>query len=184
MNVNWIEARYGSRKGLVLTAWHQLLNVFGLYKPDDIPWNTIERFVFVCSGNICRSAFAEAVAKSIGIHAISVGIHAIENAPANMQAIITAKKLGYSLDEHRTTPIMYPLLKKTDLLIAMEPWQAKLVAQNLSRRSYATLLGLWGKPARPYISDPYNRSPEYFEKCFNYIEKSVHAIAAKLSTQS
>jgi len=177
---DWFTARYGSRKGFAKSKWHQLLYYFGRYREYAVPWGSIERLVFVCSGNICRSAFAETVAKSLGVDAISVGLHAIEGEPANAQAIITAKSLGYDLTTHRTTPVMYPVFKKTDLFIAMEPWQAEIIKKNLSRKHHATLLGIWAKPTCPYIDDPYLRSESYFKYCFNYIEKSVHAISDKI----
>ena len=146
----------------------------------DTMFHKIERLVFVCSGNICRSAFAEAVAKARGFDAISVGVHAIQDVPANDQAIITARAMGYDLSSHRTKPIMYPVLKKTDLLVAMEPWQARLVSEGLFPKHYTTLLGLWGRTKRPYIHDPYMQYEAYFISCFNYIEKSVHAVIDKI----
>ena len=176
----WLDTKYGSRRGFVLSKWHQLLYYLGRYHKFEVPLDSIERLVFVCSGNICRSAFAEAVAKSLGMDAISVGVHAIEGASANSQAISTAHEMGYDLTSHRTTPVMYPIFKKTDLLIAMEPWQAVLVRDNLAIRHHTTLLGMWAKPIRPHIDDPYQRSEIYFKNCFNYIEKSVHAIANKI----
>ena len=178
--VNWFIARYGSRRGFVESKWHQLLYFLGRYRHYQFPRDSIERLVFVCSGNICRSAFAEAVAKSLGLEAISVGVHAIEGAQANAQAVSTAHAMGYDLTTHRTTPAMYPVYKKTDLLIAMEPWQAELIRENLAQTCHTTLLGMWAKPVRPYIADPYERSDQYFKNCFTYIEKSIHAIANKI----
>lgn len=184
MSINWFDAHYGSNKGFVESKWHQLLYTFGRYTQNDIPWASVNRLVFVCSGNICRSAFAEFVAKSIEMDSVSAGVHAIHDAPANEQAIITAKAMGYDLSAHRTTPIMYPILKKNDLLIAMEPWQAELLMTNLARHHHITLLGMWGNPIKPYIPDPFHSSAAYFERCFNYIERSVHAIANKIRSAS
>ncbi len=75
---------------------------------------------FFCKGNICRSAFAEAIAKSMGVDARSAGFYAIEGAPANEEVIKSAQDMGYDLSNHRTPPIMYAVLRKTDLLVAME----------------------------------------------------------------
>ena len=178
--MSWFSTHYGSRKGFVVSKWHQLLYYLGRYQQYDVPWSRIERLVFVCTGNICRSAFSEAVAKAMGFDAISVGVYAIEGAPANAQAIRTAQAMGYDLTGHRTTPVMYPIFKKTDLLVAMEPWQAELVRDNLSRVHCTTLLGIWANPRRPYLHDPYMQADAYFEQCFNYIEKSVHAVVDKI----
>jgi protein-tyrosine phosphatase len=164
MMTNWLKNYYGSREGFINTKWHQLLYLLGRYRMyEEVPWNSIKRFVFVCSGNICRSAFAEAVAKSRGVDAISTGVHAIEGAPANKQAISTAQAMGYDLTLHRTTPIMYPIFNKTDLLIAMEPWQADIAALNLAQKYHTTLLGIWMKPMQPFIYDPYRQSEFYFK---------------------
>lgn len=182
---SWIARQYGSRRGLVRTIWHQLLGKLRIYRHySNIDWASVERLVFVCKGNICRSAYAEVVARSLGIEAISCGIDAIENAPADADAITMAKHLGFDLDGHVSRPIMYLILRKTDLLIAMDPYQAEFLHKNLVREHSTTLLGLWGRPVLPYIQDPYGCSPDYFEKCFCQIQNSVRDIASKIEKPS
>lgn len=178
--LDWINGRYASRRGFINTKWYQLQYRMGRYQQYKVPLSSIERLVFVCTGNICRSAFAEAVAKSMGMKAISVGVHAIEGAVAAEQTIYTAQMMGYDLSNHRSTPVMYPTYSKSDLLIAMEPWQGELVRQNLALEYNTTLLGLWGIPKQPYIHDPYMSSGSYFIHCFKYIEKSVHALIDRI----
>lgn len=177
----WIDARYGSRRGLMLTVWHRLLYLLGRYRPyKNVDWQSIERLVFVCKANICRSAYAEAYARSLGIEAISCGVLTSEDAPADEHAILAARQRGISLEGHKSTPIMYLILRKTDLLVAVEPWQADLIARNLIRKHYCTLLGLWSRPALPHIHDPYGSSPAYFQQCFARIEQSVYGLAKKI----
>jgi protein-tyrosine phosphatase len=79
---------------------------------------------FVCNGNIYRSAYAEVVARSLGVEAISCGLDAIEDAHAKKSAMRAAKRGGFNLGEHRTRPVMHLTLKRTDLIVSMEPWQA------------------------------------------------------------
>jgi len=173
--------RYGSRRGFVRAYWHRLLYLLGIYgKYRQIDWSAVERVVFVCKGNICRSAFAEVVARSVGIEAVSCGLSTIVDAPANKDAVRAARELGFDLEDHKTTPIMYLVLKKTDLLVAMEPWHAVFLDKHLYRQQHRTLLGLWLRPASPCIPDPYGLSPVYFRTCFTYIEKSVYEIAIQL----
>lgn len=172
-----LKAKYGSRRGFVESKRQQLLYYLGGYKEYTVlPWSDIKRLVFVCSGNICRSAFAEAVAKTLGFAAVSAGVHAIEGAKADGNAISTAQLMGYDLNDHRTTPIMYPVYSETDLFVAMEPWQADIVQHNMALKYHVTLFGIWGTPVRPYLHDPYMCSEMYFKYCFNYIENTVHAI--------
>ena len=180
---HWIKQKYGSRRGLVRTLWHQLLYITGRYRNyRNIDWNTVERLVFVCKGNICRSAFAEYVARKHGIQAISLGLDTIENAPANIDAQKAAKELGYDLSQHKTTPVMYVILKKTDLLVAMEPWQADFLTKHLCRNHQCTLLGLWNQPALPHIQDPYGASSLYFERCFTLIQQGVRELVGELKS--
>ena len=75
---------------------------------------------------------------------------------------------------------MYVIFRKTDLIVAMEPWQADSLTKNLKRKHYITLLGLWMCPLRPHVQDPYGHSATYFNNCFDYIENSVDEIAKKI----
>ena len=182
---HWMARHYGSRRGFLRTYWHHLLYLLGGYREyRKVDWQSVERLVFVCKGNICRSAYAEAVAKSLGIDAISCGLDTIEDAPANREAINTAKRLGFNLQEHRTTPIMYLILRKTDLLVSMEPWQGEFLKRHLVKKHQSTLLGLWSRPILPYIQDPYGSKQPYFETCFNYIQSSVNELAKKIKNKS
>jgi len=176
----WIKDNYGSRRGFLRTWWHRFLCLFGKYRVNkNIDWGSVERLVFVCKGNICRSAYAEAIARSLGVEAVSCGLQTIVAVPANEGAIKAARARGVDLESHRTTPIMYMALKKTDLLVAMEPWHLAYMQKYLMRDHAYTLLGLWHRPVRPLIQDPYGFSLAYFDHCFNFIEKAVHGLSEK-----
>lgn len=178
---HWIDACYGSRRGFVRSYWFRLLYFFGKYKSyQNIDWCAVERLVFVCKGNICRSAFAEVVARSQGVKAVSCGIDTIENSLANKDAMKMAENLGFELAEHKTTPVMYLVLKKTDLLVVMEPWQAEFLNKNLYRAHQYTLLGLWSQSVSPHIQDPYGANSAYFKRCFVYIQGSVDELIKKI----
>ena len=158
-----------------------MLYLFGRYRGyRQVDWNSVERLVFVCKGNICRSPYAEAVARSLAIVSISCGINTINGAPANADAICAAAEKGASIMEHQSKPIQSLALKKGDLLIAMEPWQAEYLKQKLVKGSGCTLLGLWGAPIYPYIHDPFGSSSAYFNNCFKYIEKAVYEITRQI----
>ena len=177
----WLADRYGSRRGFVLTLWHKFLYMIGRYRAyRHIDWDSVERLVFVCKGNICRSAYAEVIAKSLGVEAVSCGIDTRNGLPANADAILAAKARGVDLSKHKTTPISSLVHKKGDLLIAMEPWQADHLVNKLSGDHKISLLGIWSGFKRPHIHDPYGASSIYFNHCFNYIEKSVNEVAHKV----
>ena len=178
---HWLAERFGSRRGFVQTCWYRILYLAGSYRNyQQIDWESVERLVFVCKGNICRSAYAEAVARSLNIDSISCGIHTQHDLPANKGAIRAAEVKGVDLKKHKTTPIQSLVIREGDLLVVMEPWQADYIARELDESYRCSLLGLWGQPVNPHIQDPYGASSVYFNYCFNYIEKSVHEIAGKI----
>ena len=177
----WFADHYGSRRGFVRTIWYRIRYFAGGYRHyRKIDWRSVERLVFVCKGNICRSAYAEAVAKSLDIDSVSCGVDTRNNYPANEKAILAAEVKGFYLKEHRTTPIQLLDIRASDLFIAMEPWQADLIGREYGDKCKCSLLGLWGRPLSPHIQDPYNATVTYFDNCFTYIEKSVHEVASKV----
>jgi len=174
---NKIKQKYGSRKGLLYFWVNKILFHFGWFnRRKKIDWPSIDRLVFVCQGNICRSAYADVLARSEGIESCSFGLNTVDGAKANDRAILMAEKLDCSLLEHRTTTYKKMVFTDKDLVIVMEPAQLRDVINRTENRYQYTLLGLWGRVKSPYIHDPYSSSEEYFETCFNVIEAAVYAI--------
>ena len=177
----WLAGHYGSRRGFVRTCWYRVLFLTGSYREyRNIDWPSVDRLVFVCKGNICRSAYAEAVARTLGVDSISCGVDTRKDFPANEEAIKVAKTKGVNLSGHRTMPIQLLDICDNDLFVVMEPWQAEYINQEYGGKRRCSLLGLWGQPVKPHIQDPYGASSFYFNYCFSYIEKAVHEIAGKI----
>ncbi len=180
---SWLKENYGSSRGFVQNWWgyfHYLLGGYRAYRRVD--WESVERLVFVCTGNICRSAYAEALAKSLGVNAVSCGLNTKNGLPADESAIQAAIVRGIDLTKHRTARIETLDLRKNDLFVAMEPWQAEQLSMIYSNQYGCTLLGLWGRPVKPHIYDPYGKSDAYFNGCFNYIDMFLHEILNKIKT--
>lgn len=177
----WLMKNHGSRSGFVKSIWHQFLYYQGYYRQyKEIDWSRVGRLVFVCKGNICRSAYAEAVANSLGLEAISFGIDTRGNTPANPDAVRTAERFSIDLKQHKTTSLMTVDLKEGDLLVAMEPCQADSLRKKFNKKYQCTLLGLWVDPAAPYIHDPYGMRPIYFDKCFTAIQTGIQVLVEKI----
>lgn len=83
--------------------------------------------VFVCSGNICRSAMAEAymadriVAAGLRgrVRVGSAGTLRIEGVPASAEAILSMQEIGVDLRRHRSRGLSEEILHGADLVIAM-----------------------------------------------------------------
>ena len=179
----WIADRYGSYRGFLSTWWHRLLYYLGRYRGyRRVDWMAVERLVFVCKGNICRSAYAEAFALGRGLASSSCGMDTRTGAEADGDAIQAARLRGIDLSRHRAMPIQSMTIGKGDLLVVMEPEQAEQLKRVTGDDHQFTLLGIWGGATRPYIRDPYGASPVYFNNCFECIERSVDGIIGKISS--
>jgi len=178
-----IDRRFGTYRGLLrLMLAHAELRSgrLGSFLNPDL--RAVERIVFVCQGNICRSCFAEWSAKGQGINAVSLGFATAGDAPAHPTAIEAARKFGVDLSLHRTTDLEDFRFGEGDLVLAMEVRQARRLVGLLSGKQLQIgLLGLWARPVRPHIHDPNRLGTEYFDTCFGVLSSAVAGLANALS---
>lgn len=86
-----------------------------------------KRVIFICSGNICRSPMAAALAPPMfearGLKAmvISCGTLGIEGQPAAANARAAIEAVGLSLEGHRSQGTQAGLLRMADHLVVMAP---------------------------------------------------------------
>jgi protein-tyrosine phosphatase len=175
-----VRDRYGGRRALLRhLASVSLMRLGRFHEYRAVNWSQVERLVFVCKGNICRSAYAEARASSAGFPAASFGIAAIPDATADASAISHAAARKISLSAHRTTGFEAFERLPGDLLVCMEPPQAKIVAKLCANSApQVTLLGLWARPVRPWLSDPYGSGDGYWRSCLDTIDSGIDRIVA------
>jgi protein-tyrosine phosphatase len=142
-----------------------------IYDPSNV-----RRLVFVCLGNINRSAFAAAVARARGLHCASIGLAAGTGLPAFPMAVEQAHRMGYDLRGHATTDLSDYVHQPGDLLLAMEVRHVgRLIAAGLPA-GRIVLLGHWATPRRIHLHDPHTLSPQYFSTCFTLIESAVRQL--------
>jgi len=178
-----INNKYGSKHGFIRHTSHRANYFFGRYREQvNIDWQKVSRLIFICSGNICRSPFAEIITKPINIDALSFGVNTTGGDAANSRAIEIAKEYGVDLSRHITSRIENYTPKNDDLIIAMEPVHLDIYSVKVSneKNTQKTLLGLWGKVHQPYIHDPYSANDIYFRRCFSQIMSAIEIISMKL----
>jgi protein-tyrosine-phosphatase len=112
------------------------------------------RILFVCSGNICRSPFAETLARDLSdradIEFASAGTIALKGNPASATGIAVAAELGVDLSDHRATHLTAEVLASADLVYAMEEEHVASVL-GLDPGARVELLSRDGDP----MPDPY-----------------------------
>lgn len=139
------------------------------------------RIVFVCTGNICRSPYAEALARQCGVSAVSCGTHAHSGSPADLAATAEAARRGIALADHRALRWQDVSLHPGDLIVAMTLRHAFAVLPRALMKRCRVLLFSSFLPQFAPIWDPYGRAPEVYREVFDLLETGVRHLS--LSTQ-
>jgi low molecular weight protein-tyrosine phosphatase len=168
---------YGGRGGYLEHVRARTLYALGVYRNiREVDWATVARLAFVCKGNICRSPYACARARSLGIQSVSFGLDAVDGAPAEPAALRNALSRGIDLSAHRSAKLQSAPAPERDLVIVFEPQQIGGVRRRNGDGTPIRLLGIWSRPVRPYIHDPYGMSDKYFQQCFSVIDANIAAL--------
>ena len=116
------------------------------------------KILFLCYGNICRSPLAAALAaQSLSNCEIeSAGFHTAIGRKCPEKIMVVARTFGVDLSQHRSVCVSREQLQNADLIIAMDLANLAQIRKECPEAlSRTTLLGLFAKPARVEIADPY-----------------------------
>lgn len=175
---------YGGKQGFLAYLRARALYALGAYRAlFDIDWASVRRVAFVCKGNICRSPYASARARLLGVPAVSFGLEATEGALADPIALRNARLRGVDLSAHRAARIDSPRIDSGDLILVFEPWQVAEATRRSGGRAPVSLLGIWAPPVYPHVQDPYGRGDRYFQRCFSLIDANVAELARRIARQ-
>lgn len=181
---DYINNNYGRKIGFLKFIASGFYYYMGGYRSLlNVDWSKVKRLVFVCHGNICRSAYAHAYAAHLGLLSESAGICAESQRKADTMAITMASYRSIDLTSHKTTHIKDFLRNEGDLFLCMEPSQAKYMLRMIEAcgtNQQVTLLGLWADEKRPFLQDPFGLTHQYWQKCLDIIDSAMTRIHLKL----
>jgi protein-tyrosine phosphatase len=147
------------------------------------------RVMFVCHGNIIRSALAEALLRQhfarAGATAVvcSAGVAATPGRPADPRAVAVARRFGVDLSEHRASLLSTALVDESDLIFIMDRLnEAEVLARFPAARGKLRRLGSLAADATDgdVIPDPFSLGADAVGAAAARIDAAVHVLTASM----
>ncbi|MDP3804628.1 MAG: low molecular weight protein arginine phosphatase [Candidatus Omnitrophota bacterium] len=156
--------------------------------------NKIKSVLFVCTGNSCRSVMAEGLLKKrlleLGkddVKVSSAGTIGLDGLPPMEETIDTLKAQGIAMDDFRSRSVTVEMIKRSDLILAMEDLHKDEILRMAPEAAGKTfLLKEFGQPGAGNdregsgVPDPIGRQIEFYKHVLNMIKKEVRRIAELL----
>ncbi len=147
-------------------------------------------FVFVCFGNIMRSAMAEfLLLRALNetgrsdIRVMSAGLHAGNGTEAHPWARLAATTAGISLSSHRAKLLTREMVDQSDAILAMDfQNKSELLAQYPDAANRIFMLSAYADPPwkNREIPDPYFGDEQKTSDCCKALDVCVRRLLATL----
>ena len=156
----------------------------GIYSQAQLDAMSTVKFLFVCTGNTCRSPMAEGIFRKylaeklqckvdqleqVGYKVSSAGVMDTSGFPASAGSLAACAAKGIDMTAHRNKGLSKELIEESDFIFAMEPiHQERIIA--LSHEAVDKCFLLAGDKG---IADPIGQPQELYNNCADMIEAAV-----------
>ena len=142
----------------------------------------MDKIVFICTGNTCRSPMAEGLFKALngeqktGLEAVSAGIFTNNGMPASENAVIVSKELGADISNHKSQMLNGDIVNDAKYLVCMTGAHYDQILLKFPNVSYKLFTLL---PTD--IDDPFGGNIDEYRSCATQIKSAVESIIERLS---
>lgn len=149
------------------------------------------KIMFICTGNTCRSAMADGLAKKVikdknlNIEVYSAGIFAMAGEHASYNSVAIMKEYDVDIALHKATSIEESNIENMDLILcATKTHKAELIARynNLKEKIFTMkeYAGLDNNGTDMDIKDPWGYSIDTFRICAAEISLCIDKIIERI----
>ena len=147
--------------------------------------------LFLCYGNINRSALADVMFRTYGedsgVSVASAGFHPEADRSADPVMVEIAASFGHDMAGIRSTMVTDQILRDSDVIFVMEKMHHDRLAQmgdHIGDKVY--LLGAYKNMAGwgPEIKDPYGHEKEEYEVCYQRVAEAVDVIKGMIALRT
>ncbi len=139
------------------------------------------KIAFICTGNICRSPFAEHLLRNLApkgwnLEVVSYGIMTTDGQEVSDTGSIVALEEGLDVSSHRSRALRPSELRDCDLIFTMtkaQKFHLELAMPDIRDRIFClTEFGREGKRVQD-VDDPMGGDLSVYRKCFKRIREEI-----------
>jgi len=156
----------------------------GVYSQAELEAISRVRFLFVCTGNTCRSPMAEGIFRKflaekmqcevdrlekMGYKVSSAGVLDMAGFPASGEAVAVCAAKGVDIRAHKSQTLSRELIEDSDFIFVMERMhQARVISLSPEAANRCVLL-----TGNDEVADPIGQGQEVYNNCSGLIEEAV-----------